>query len=80
MSDEELVELLRRPPKSTQVLRTKGNFQEFFKGISADRMRALLESAYSEKGISEGNDGESWEVEKTSKIKKRMDLLRDVLQ
>ena len=33
MSDHELVDLLRRPPKSTLVLRTKSNFQQFFRGV-----------------------------------------------
>jgi len=80
MSDVELVDLLKRPPKSTQVLRTKGNFQEFFKGISETRMRMLLESAYADRSSDEvGSDGEFWETEKLSKINKRMNLLRDVL-
>jgi hypothetical protein len=66
MSDEELVELLRKPPKSTLVLRTKTNFQEFFNGIDATKMRLLLNGAYSD--IAD-------EAERNAKVNKRMELL-----
>lgn len=80
MPDEDLVELLRRPPKTTQVLRTKGNFQEFFKGMNENRMLMLLQQAYSVQGTEEeGYSDESWEKEKALKIKKRMDILKEVL-
>lgn len=70
MSDEELVDLLRRPPKDTMALKTKNAFQEFFRGVSAQRMQSLLEQAYVE--IADEGD-------RNAKIGKRMDLLRGVI-
>lgn len=46
MNDESLVRLLMRPPKETKELRTKSSFQDFFHGISEQRMRSLLMKAY----------------------------------
>lgn len=70
MKDKDIVELLRKPPKSTAALRTKGNFQDFFKGISSKRIQSLLEEAYLD--IIDID-------ERKSKVNKRMDLLREVL-
>lgn len=70
MSDAELVDLLRRPPKSTLVLKTRVGFQEFFRGVSAQRMQSLLEQAYAE--IEDTG-------ERNAKIAKRMDLLQGVI-
>lgn len=70
MKDSELVELLNRPPKTTYALRTKSNFQDFFRGMDQNRMKALLERAYS---------GEEDPGKKSHKVEKRMELLRDVL-
>ena len=70
MTDDDLVELLRKPPKSTPALRTKMSFQQFFHGIEARRIKALLSRAYSDiEDLSE----------RTAKIDKRMDLLHGVL-
>jgi len=68
MSDHELVDLLRRPPKTTLVLRTKSNFQQFFKGVDRNRMHTLLATAYED--ITDAS-------ERSLKIKKRMGLLDD---
>ena len=70
MGDAELVELLRRPPKTTEVLRTKSAFQAFFRGVSGERMRALLAEAYADLPD---------RAERNAKIDKRMALLRDVV-
>lgn len=70
MSDAELIDLLRRPPKQTIALKTKVGFQEFFRGVSAHHMRALLEQAYAE--IVDEND-------RNAKISKRMDILQGVI-
>eukprot|EP01038_Epipyxis_sp_PR26KG_P009978 gene9978-13423_t len=70
MSDEELISLLQKPPKTISFMRTKSSFQEFLKGISKQRMLFLLEKAY--------NDIED-EAEKQNKISKRLDLLKEVL-
>jgi hypothetical protein len=70
LSDSELVDMLNRPPKTTYALRTKSNFQEFFRGMSSDRMLMLLEKAYA---------GEETEDKRRDKVDRRMGLLRDVL-
>jgi hypothetical protein len=69
MDDADLIDLLRRPPKSTMILRTKGSFQEFFRGISSTRMHALLTKAYADLGD---------EDERQQKVNKRMSLLTEV--
>lgn len=66
LTDAELVTLLKMPPKSTAVLRTRGSFQEYFRGISLERMKKLLDAAYSD--VSDLS-------EKETKINKRMNLL-----
>lgn len=70
MMDKEIVELLRKPPKSTPALRTKGSFQDFFKGISSSRIKGLLEVAYGDIDDTE---------ERAMKVNKRMELLKEVL-
>jgi hypothetical protein len=70
LSDAEIVELLKKPPKATAVLRTKGSFQDYFRGISGVRMKALLSEAYSE--VEDAADREI-------KVNKRMDLLKEVV-
>lgn len=70
MTDEELVELLKCPPKTVPVMKTKGTFQAFFRGISAHRMKKLLEEAFS----SIPN-----ELERNEKVVKRLDLLKGIL-
>lgn len=70
LSDQELVALLRLPPKQTPTLRTKSSFQDFFRGIRSTRMRNLLVEAYSELESAS---------EQEEKVSKRMELLRSVL-
>jgi hypothetical protein len=70
LSDDELITLLKKPPKSTAVLRTKKDFQEYFRGIGSRRMQALLMAAYADVG-----DG----ALQMEKVNKRMELVRDVL-
>jgi hypothetical protein len=69
--DDELVQLLALPPKSVAALRTKSGFQEFFRGMRAARMQGLLE-----RGLAATIEDAQ---ERASKVKKRMDLVRDVL-
>lgn len=70
LSDSEIVALLRRPPKETVELRTKGSFSAYFKGISAARMKSLLTQAYA--------DSESIE-ERDSRVQRRMELLVETM-
>ena len=70
LCDTELVDMLNRPPKNTYALRTKSNFQEFFRGMKSDRMKMLLEKAY---------EGEEDVAKRQGKVDRRMELLRDVL-
>eukprot|EP01041_Mallomonas_annulata_P002230 gene2230-4330_t len=69
LDDRVLIALLNKPPKSTKELRTKTSFQEFFRGMNQQRMRNLLENAYSDLN---GSD-------KQIQVEKRLKLLRDVL-
>jgi hypothetical protein len=69
LSDDSLISMLGQPPKAVPSLRTKSGFQEFFRGVSEERMRRLLRAAYS--GLNE--------LERENKVMKRMQLLGDVL-
>jgi hypothetical protein len=69
LTDDSLISMLGQPPKAVPSLRTKSGFQEFFRGVSEERMRRLLRAAYS--GLSE--------LERENKVMKRMQLLGDVL-
>ena len=69
LTDESLVSMLTQPPKAVPLLRTKTGFQEFFRGVSTERMRSLLSRAYSDLN----------ELERDAKVRKRMDLLGGVL-
>ena len=69
LTDESLITMLGQPPKAVPLLRTKTGFQEFFRGISRDRMRRLLQSAYADLN----------QLERDAKVRKRMELLGDVL-
>lgn len=68
LSDKDLIEMLRKPPKLVPALRTKSSFQAFFQGVQTKRMRFLLEEAYA--NIED-------EIERSEKVSKRMDLLKD---
>ena len=74
LSDEELVDLLHRPPKLTEELRTKSSFQSFFSGIASSRMRALLQDAYS--SSYDGDDDDQGRAGRDSKVEKRLELMR----
>jgi hypothetical protein len=70
LSNHEIVELLKKPPKSVPVLRTKSSFQEFFKGIEVGRFKSLLHEAFSD--ILDASDRES-------KVNRRLELLEGVI-
>ena len=69
IDDATLVGMLMRPPKHVPQLRTREAFREFFSGMPARRMEALLCHAYEGRGHEEMGE----------KVRKRMELLRDVL-
>ena len=69
MSDIDLITMLKLPPKSNPLIRTKTDFQTFFRGMQAARMLKLLDSAYA--------DLEA--IDRKNKVEKRMELIRDVL-
>lgn len=69
MSDQELVAMLRRPPKHVPQLRTRDGFRRFFAGMPQAHMRALLQHAY--------DDREAADAAK--RVAKRMDLVADLL-
>jgi hypothetical protein len=71
LTDIEIVDLLRKPPKSTPALRTKTNFQTFFKGISSNRIEGLLTEAFSNLSTVE---------DQMEKVAKRMDILKEVVE
>jgi hypothetical protein len=63
MCDEDLVEMLKKPPKHVPELKTRDSFRNFFKGCCAVRMRSLLEQA----------------CEDEKKVSRRFELVKDVL-
>mmetsp|Transcript_17022 Transcript_17022/g.20041 ORF Transcript_17022/g.20041 Transcript_17022/m.20041 type:complete len:923 (-) Transcript_17022:192-2960(-) len=63
MSDGDLIDMLRQPPKHVPQLRTRDSFRSFFRGCCAARMRHLLEQA----------------CEDEKKVNKRFDLVKDIL-
>lgn len=69
LSDDELVDLLRKPPKSVVMLRTKASFQEFFRGVDMLRFQRLLNMAYAD--IVDVKDREA-------KINRRLSLMSGV--
>lgn len=69
LDDDTLVRMLTRPPKSVSQLRTREAFRTFFRGMPAGRMQRLLLAAYAGR--------EPQEVKE--KVRKRLDLLHDVL-
>jgi hypothetical protein len=64
LSDEDLIEMLKLPPKHVPQLRTRDAFRSFFKGFSCERMRRLLVAACPDE----------------KKVEKRFDLVKDLLQ
>lgn len=78
LSDESLVELLSLPPKSVLSLRTKSGYLDFFRGVTAARMRMLLEMGYARMAARDVEPVLG--VEETAlKVKRRMAMLRHVL-
>ena len=71
-SDEELIQLLSRPPKTVPALRTKSSFQDFFRGMRSDRMKSLLEKSCAMIADTSSEN-------QALKVKKRMELLQEVL-
>jgi len=69
LSDEQLVHMLSQPPKAVPTIKTKSGFQGFFRGMPQDRMRELLRAAYKD----------MTDLDRDNKVKKRMELLGDVL-
>jgi hypothetical protein len=69
LSDDTLVTMLSQPPKSIPQMRTKSSFQDFFRGITEERMKQLLHRAY----------GNLNDLEREVKVRKRMELLAGVL-
>jgi hypothetical protein len=69
LSDDTLVTMLSQPPKSIPQMRTKSSFQDFFRGITEERMKQLLHRAY----------GSMNDLEREVKVRKRMELLAGVL-
>jgi len=71
LSDVELVDMLRRPPKQVPQLRTKSSFSAFFEGMPSSRFRNVLNKAY--------DDFDGDDEERRAKVDKRLALVRDVL-
>jgi hypothetical protein len=69
MSDTELIDLLRQPPKAVPMLRTKTGFQDFFRGLSTAHFHSLVSTAYA--SIPDP-------VDREAKVQKRMDLMTGV--
>lgn len=70
LSDDELVAMLRLPPKSVPHLRTKSQFSQYFASMKVGRFDAILQRAYQD--IAD-------EGERAAKVAKRLSLVRDVL-
>lgn len=71
LSDQELVELLRQPPKTIPMLRTKAGFQDFFRDLTHEHFQKLVSAAYN--GIADAEDREA-------KINKRMEIMAGALR
>ena len=65
-SDAELVQLLRRKPKTTPELRTTQAFRKFFNGIQHERLLRLLNLAYASLD----------DASREQKVQKRMRLMK----
>ena len=69
LTDDALVIMLSQAPKSIPQMRTKSSFQDFFRGMTEERMKRLLHRAY----------GNLNDLEREVKVRKRMELLSGVL-
>lgn len=70
LSDQELIEMLQKPPSGVRELRTKEKFRSFFYKFPAPRLRSLLQCAYADLEPKS----------KEEKIKKRFRLVEDILE
>lgn len=70
LTDVELIEMLKRPPKSVPHLRTKSSFSQYFSGMKSGRFQFIIEKAYDDIDDKEA---------KSIKVEKRLALVRDVL-
>lgn len=67
MTDADLLELLRQPPKSDARLRSKKDFKQFFGTLAAEHFQRLVVAAYA----NIADDGE-----RASKINKRLEIMQ----
>ena len=70
LPDKELIRILKLPPKSVPEIKTKTNFQKFFRGIAQERLQRLLEKAYEDQQTDE---------ERISRVEKRLSLMEGLL-
>lgn len=68
LSDEELIKLLKKPPRDVPEMHSREAFKVFLRGITKKRLKHVLGIVY------EGQEGLS-EEEKAFKVKKRLKLL-----
>lgn len=78
LSDEALVEILSQTPLSDVHLRTKSGYKDFFRGMSASRMKGLLEKGYLRMDIKR-SEVPLTSAERAAKVMRRMEILQSVL-
>jgi hypothetical protein len=78
LSDEALVEILSQTPLSDVHLRTKSGYKDFFRGISASRMKGLLEEGYLRMDMKR-SEVPLTSAERAAKVMRRMEILQSVL-
>jgi len=67
--DSDLIDMLKKPPKTIPEMRTKDRFRSFFTGFPASRLQSLLMSAF--------DDLDADQQQK--KVSKRIKMVEDVL-
>lgn len=78
LSDEALVEILSQTPLSDVNLRTKSGYKDFFRGMSASRMKGLLEKGYLRMDMKRSKIPLT-SPERAAKVMRRMEILQSVL-
>lgn len=78
LSDEALVEILSQTPLSDVNLRTKSGYKDFFRGMSASRMKGVLEKGYLRMDT-KGAEVPLTSAERAAKVMRRMEILQSVL-
>jgi hypothetical protein len=78
LSDEALVEILSQTPLSDVHLRTKSGYKDFFRGMSASRMKGLLEKGYLRMDMKR-SEVPLTPAERAAKVMRRMEILQSVL-